>query len=112
MSLQPPPKVQKLQAALHAKAKGSPTYRFDAISHEWMMKFLEHRIADRRILRLIRKWLRAGVSEDGSWSKTEMGTPQGAVISPLLASVMAFRTQAIRHWLFALRRRREDAAHG
>ena len=60
---------------------------FDAISHEWMMKFLEHRIADRRILRLIRKWLRAGVSEDGTWSKTEMGTPQGAVISPLLANV-------------------------
>ncbi|MCO6435706.1 MAG: group II intron reverse transcriptase/maturase [Phycisphaerae bacterium] len=60
---------------------------FDAISHEWMMKFLEHRIADRRILRLIRKWLRAGVSEAGTWSKTEMGTPQGAVISPLLANV-------------------------
>ncbi len=60
---------------------------FDAISHEWMMKFLEHRIADRRILRLIRKWLRAGLSEDGSWSKTERGTPQGAVISPLLANV-------------------------
>ena len=52
-----------------------------------MMKFLEHRIADRRILRLIRKWLRAGISEDGTWSKTELGTPQGAVISPLLANV-------------------------
>ena len=52
-----------------------------------MMKFLEHRIADRRILRLIRKWLRAGVSEDGEWSKAKEGTPQGAVISPLLANV-------------------------
>ena len=52
-----------------------------------MMKFLEHRIADRRVLRLIRKWLRAGVSEDGEWSKTEVGTPQGAVISPTLANV-------------------------
>ena len=57
---------------------------FDTIDHEWLLKFLEHRIADRRILRLIRKWLRAGVSEDGQWSKTKVGTPQGAVISPLL----------------------------
>jgi RNA-directed DNA polymerase len=60
---------------------------FDAIDHEWLIKFLEHRIGDRRILRLIRKWLRAGVSEDGEWSKTTVGTPQGAVISPLLANV-------------------------
>jgi hypothetical protein len=43
---------------------------FDAIDHEWLMRFLEHRIADRRILRLIRKWLKAGVSEDGEWSRT------------------------------------------
>jgi RNA-directed DNA polymerase len=60
---------------------------FDTINHGWLLKFLEHRIADRRILRLIQKWLRAGVSEDGHWSKTEVGTPQGAVISPLLANV-------------------------
>jgi len=60
---------------------------FDTIEHGWLMKFLEHRIADRRVLRLIRKWLRAGVSEDGIWSKTEVGTPQGAVASPLLANV-------------------------
>ena len=60
---------------------------FGSISHEWMVKFLQHRIADRRILRLIEKWLRAGVSEDGKWSKTEVGTPQGSVISPLLANV-------------------------
>jgi len=60
---------------------------FDAIDHEWLMKFVEHRIADRRILRLIRKWLRAGVSEDGEWSRTTVGTPQGAVISPILANV-------------------------
>jgi RNA-directed DNA polymerase len=52
-----------------------------------MVKFLQHRIADRRILRLIKKWLRAGVSEEGQWSKTEVGTPQGAVISPLLANI-------------------------
>jgi group II intron reverse transcriptase/maturase len=60
---------------------------FDAIEHEWLLKFLEHRIADRRILRLVRKWLRAGVSEDGKWSRTTVGTPQGSVISPLLANV-------------------------
>ena len=60
---------------------------FDAIDHDWLVKFLEHRIGDRRLLRLIRKWLRAGVSEDGEWSKTTVGTPQGAVISPILANV-------------------------
>src|SRR5712664_727231 len=60
---------------------------FDQMSHEWTMKFIEHRVADRRILRLIQKWLKAGVSEDGQWSETEVGTPQGAVVSPLLANV-------------------------
>jgi RNA-directed DNA polymerase len=60
---------------------------FDSLDHQWMMKFLEHRVADPRILRLIRKWLRAGVSEDGEWSKTTIGTPQGSVISPLLANI-------------------------
>lgn len=60
---------------------------FDAIDHPWLIKFLEHRVADKRILRLIGKWLRAGVSDDGEWSKTTVGTPQGAVISPLLANV-------------------------
>ncbi len=69
---------------------------FDAIDHEWMIKFLEHRIGDRRILRLIRKWLRAGVSEDGEWSKTTVGTPQGAVISPLLCErVPALRVRPV-----------------
>lgn len=60
---------------------------FDTVDHEWMMKFIEHRIVDPRLLRLIRKWLRAGVSEDGQWSKTTVGTPQGAVISPILANI-------------------------
>ena len=60
---------------------------FDTISHEWLMKFLEHRIADRRMLRLLKKWLKAGVSEEGQWSPTTVGTPQGAVISPLYANV-------------------------
>src|SRR6202166_334082 len=60
---------------------------FDNMNHEWTMKFVEHRVADRRILRLIQKWLKAGVSEDGYWSETKVGTPQGAVVSPLLANV-------------------------
>lgn len=60
---------------------------FDTIDHQWMLKFLEARIGDKRILRLIRIWLRAGVSEDGEWSQTKVGTPQGAVISPLLANI-------------------------
>jgi retron-type reverse transcriptase len=60
---------------------------FDNVSHEWTVKFLEHRVADRRIIRLIQKWLKAGVSEDGQWSETEKGTPQGAVVSPLIANV-------------------------
>jgi RNA-directed DNA polymerase len=60
---------------------------FDAIDHGWMVKFLEHRIADRRILRLIQKWLSAGVLHDGTWSASAVGTPQGATASPLLANV-------------------------
>lgn len=60
---------------------------FDAIDHQWLMQFLEHRIGDRRILRLIRKWLHAGIVEEGQWSATTTGSPQGSVISPLLANV-------------------------
>src|ERR1017187_3450470 len=60
---------------------------FDNMSHKWMLKFLQHRVADQRILRLIQKWLKAGVSEDGQESETKVGTPQGAVVSPLLANV-------------------------
>jgi group II intron reverse transcriptase/maturase len=60
---------------------------FDNLDQEWLCKFLEHEVADRRMLRLILKWLKAGVSEDGEWSETKVGTPQGAVISPLLANV-------------------------
>ena len=60
---------------------------FDTIQHDWMVKFVEHRIEDPRIIRLVKKWLKAGVSEDGKWSSTAEGTPQGAVISPLLANI-------------------------
>ena len=60
---------------------------FDAVDHEWLIRFVEHRIGDRRVIRLIRKWLKAGVMEDGQVTPTGMGTPQGAVISPLLANI-------------------------
>jgi RNA-directed DNA polymerase len=60
---------------------------FDSVSQEWLIRFLEHRIGDKRIIRLVRKWLKAGVLEDGEWSVSEEGTPQGAVVSPLLANV-------------------------
>jgi RNA-directed DNA polymerase len=60
---------------------------FSKIDHSWMKRFLEHRIADKRVLRLIQKWLAAGVIEDGSWSETIEGSPQGASVSPLLANV-------------------------
>ncbi len=60
---------------------------FDTISHTWLMRFLEHRIGDQRVLRLIGKWLKAGVLEDGAWTEGTIGTPQGAVISPLLANI-------------------------
>src|SRR6201981_2532591 len=59
----------------------------DSIDHEWMMRFIQHRVADSRILRLIQKWLKAGVLEEGNRSETKVGTPQGAVISPLLANI-------------------------
>lgn len=60
---------------------------FDSIDHTWMLRFLEHRIADRRLLRLIRKGLKVGVIEEGRRMAAEKGTPQGAVISPLLANI-------------------------
>jgi len=60
---------------------------FDSVSQQWLVRFLEHRIGDERVIRLVRKWLKAGVLEDGEWSVSEKGTPQGAVASPLLANV-------------------------
>jgi RNA-directed DNA polymerase len=60
---------------------------FDAIDHGWLVKFIEHRIADRRVVRLIQKWLAAGVLEDGTRTRSEQGTPQGGSASPLLANV-------------------------
>jgi RNA-directed DNA polymerase len=60
---------------------------FDGLSHEWLVKFVEHRVADRRVVRLIQKWLNAGVLEDGRRTRAEEGTPQGGSASPLLANV-------------------------
>jgi RNA-directed DNA polymerase len=60
---------------------------FDTVNHEWMMKFLGHRIADRTVLRLVRKWLVAGYMERGVVTRTGEGTPQGGPISPLLANI-------------------------
>jgi retron-type reverse transcriptase len=60
---------------------------FDAVDQQWLIRFLEHRIGDERIIRLVSKWLKAGVLEEGKWQSSDMGTPQGAVISPLLANI-------------------------
>ena len=60
---------------------------FDTVSRDWLVRFLEHRIGDRRVIRLIVKWLKAGVMVDGRWQDTSQGTPQGAIVSPMLANV-------------------------
>ena len=60
---------------------------FSSLDHQWLERFLEHRIADKRILRLIQKWLAAGVIEDGAWTAYEEGVPQGASVSPLLGNL-------------------------
>ncbi len=60
---------------------------FDTIEHDWLMKFVEHRVADARVVRLIKKWLRAGMLEDGQVWQSELGTVQGGSISPLLANI-------------------------
>src|SRR5207247_357756 len=80
---------------------------YDAIGHGWMRRFVEHRIADKRVLRLIQKWLSAGVIEDGAWSASEEGAPQGATVSPLLANVYL-------HYVFDLwaQQWRRRHAHG
>lgn len=60
---------------------------FDTMDHDWVMRFIEHRIADRRVQRHIKKWLKAGVLEDSAWRETQEGVPQGGSISPLLANL-------------------------
>ena len=80
---------------------------FSSLDHQWLVRFLEHRIADRRVLRLIQKWLAAGVIEDGSWTAIDDGVPQGASASPLLANVYAHYVLDL--WAHQWRRRH---AHG
>ena len=60
---------------------------FNTLDHGWLLKFIGHRIADRRMIRLVRKWLKAGVLDDGEWTRVEEGTPQGGSASPLLANI-------------------------
>ena len=79
---------------------------FDSISQEWLVRFLEHRIGDQRIIRLIQKWLKAGVLEDGAVTVSEVGTGQGSVISPLLANIYLFYVLD----LYAERWRRREAS--
>jgi RNA-directed DNA polymerase len=80
---------------------------FDGLSHEWLVKFVEHRVADRRVVRLIQKWLNAGVLEDGKRIRVGEGTPQGGSASPLLANV--YLHYVFDLWVQAWRRKR---AHG
>jgi group II intron reverse transcriptase/maturase len=76
---------------------------FDTIDHEWLMKFIEHRIADERVLRHVQKWLNAGVLEDGICTWAERGTPQGGSISPLLANI--YLHYVLDLWVEAWRRK-------
>jgi group II intron reverse transcriptase/maturase len=80
---------------------------FDGLSHEWLVKFIEHRVADRRVVRLIQKWLNAGVLEDGKRIRAEEGTPQGGSASPLMANV--YLHYVFDLWVQAWRQKR---AHG
>jgi group II intron reverse transcriptase/maturase len=80
---------------------------FDKVEHDHMEKFVRHRIGDERIVRLILKWMKAGVMEDGQWRETEEGTPQGAVVSPLLANL--YLHYVLDVWTKAWRKK---VAHG
>jgi RNA-directed DNA polymerase len=76
-------KGKRVNWILDADIKGF----FDVVDHSWLLRFVKHRVGDERITRLVGKWLKAGVLEDGQWCASEQGTPQGAVISPLLANI-------------------------
>jgi group II intron reverse transcriptase/maturase len=80
---------------------------FDKLQHRWLVQFVEHRIGDKRIVRLIQKWLKAGVMEQDQWNETKEGSPQGAVISPVLANL--YLHYALDLWVEAWRKK---LAHG
>lgn len=94
---------KKVSFVLDADIRGF----FDNLDKSWLIKFVEHRVADPRILHLIRKWLSAGVMEEGKWSETTSGTPQGSVASPMLANIYL-------HYVFDLwlDKWRRQSAHG
>ena len=76
---------------------------FSSLDHDWLEKFLEHRIGDKRVLRLIHNWVNAGVIEDGTWKASEVGAPQGASVSPLLANI--YLHYVLDRWVRQWRRR-------
>lgn len=94
---------EKVSWVLDADIRGF----FDAIDHEWLTKFVEHRVGDPRVLRLIQKWLSAGVMEDGEWTQSKVGSPQGATVSPLLANI--YLHYVLDLWVRQWRKRQ---AHG
>jgi len=94
---------KKVNYVLDADIRGF----FDNLDQGWLVQFVEHRVADPRILRLIQKWLNAGVMEGGEWSETKAGSPQGSVISPLLANI--YLHYAFDQWVNVWRKK---WAHG
>jgi group II intron reverse transcriptase/maturase len=76
---------------------------FDKLQHDWLIKFVEYRVGDKRVVRLIQKWLKAGVLEEGQWFETEEGSPQGSVISPILANL--YLHYVLDVWVEAWRRK-------
>lgn len=103
--------LDALAAALHKKVDwvldADIRAFFDTVDHGWMQKFIEHRIGDRRMVRLLMKWLHAGVMEEGELSEVEEGTPQGGIISPLMANI--YLHYALDLWAHQWRERH---AHG
>ena len=84
--------TKKVNWVLDADIRGF----FDTLDHGWLVKFVEHRVADRRVVRLIQKWLNAGVLEEGQRTRSEVGTVQGGSISPLLANILlALRVRSL-----------------
>ena len=94
-------KKRKVNWVLDADIRGF----FDAIDHEWLIRFLEHRIGDQRVIRHVKKWLKAGVLEDGKVTWEDHGTPQGGSISPLLANI--YLHYVFDLWIQAWRKRAE-----
>jgi RNA-directed DNA polymerase len=81
---------------------------FDTLDHGWLVKFVEHRVADRRVVRLIQKWLNAGVLEEGQRTRSEVGTGQGGSISPLLANL--YLHYVFDLWVQRWRKRRTETS--